>query len=63
MRKEGIKKGSRSKHEEIPKTEKFRYMYIYKNQHIDFFGAWSILLVHVRFTPNQGPKGFQNTSL
>ena len=22
-----------------------------------FFGAWLLLLVHVRFTPSQGPKG------
>ena len=25
-----------------------------------FFGAWSFLLVHIRFTPSEGPKGFVN---
>ena len=25
-----------------------------------FFGAWSFLLVHIRFTPSGGPKGFVN---
>ena len=25
-----------------------------------FFNAWSLLLVHVRFTPKKGPKGFKN---
>ena len=24
------------------------------------FGAWSFLLVHIRFTPSEGPKGFVN---
>ena len=23
-----------------------------------FFGAWSFFLVHIQFTPNEGPKGF-----
>ena len=26
------------------------------------FGAWSFLLVHIRFTPSEGPKGFVNWS-
>ena len=24
------------------------------------FGAWSFLLVHIPFTPSEGPKGFVN---
>jgi hypothetical protein len=24
------------------------------------FGAWSFLLVHIQFTPSEGPKGFVN---
>ena len=24
------------------------------------FGAWSFLLVHIRFTPSEGPKDFVN---
>ena len=31
-----------------------------KNRHIHFLGAWSFLLIHIRFTPNEGPKGFVN---
>ena len=23
------------------------------------FGAWSLLFVHLRFTPSEGPKGFK----
>ena len=30
------------------------------NQHIHFLGAWSFLLVHIQFTPSEGPKGFVN---
>ena len=25
-----------------------------------FFGAWSFLLVHIHFTPSEGPEGFVN---
>ena len=28
-----------------------------------FLSAWSLLLVHNRFTPSQEPKGFQNAFL
>ena len=31
-----------------------------ENSRIHFCGAWSFLLVHIRFTPSQGPKGFKN---
>ena len=24
------------------------------------FGAWSLLMVHIRFTPSQGPQGIEN---
>ena len=31
-----------------------------ENQHNHFFGAWSFILVHIRFTPSEGPKGYLN---
>ena len=31
-----------------------------KNQHNQFFGARSFLLIHIQFTPNDRPKGFVN---
>ena len=31
---------------------------ILKNEHIYFFGAWSLFLVHIQFTPSAGPEGF-----
>ena len=34
------------------------WAYIKKNSTRSLFGAWSVLLVHVRFTPSEGPKGF-----
>ena len=27
---------------------------------VSFLGAWSFLLVHIRFTPTEGTKGFVN---
>jgi hypothetical protein len=27
------------------------------------FGAWSFFLVHIRFTPSEGPKAFKTNSL
>jgi hypothetical protein len=40
------------------KTALFGHM-LKKSAH-SFFGAWSFLLVHVWFTPSEGPKGFVN---
>ena len=38
----------------------FFVIYIFfKSTHL-FFGAWSFLLVHIRFTPIKGPKDFVN---
>ena len=34
-------------------------IYLKKSIH-SFFGAWSILLVHIWFIPSEGPKGFVN---
>ena len=31
---------------------------ILKKSAHSLFGAWSSLLVHVQFTPSEGPKGF-----
>ena len=31
-----------------------------KHRHVHFFGAWSFLLVQIRFTPSEGPKSFVN---
>ena len=32
--------------------------HVLKKQAHSFFGAWSFLLVHIRFTPSEGIKGF-----
>ena len=34
-------------------------IYLKKSPH-SLFGAWSFLLVHIRFTPSEGAKGFVN---
>ena len=56
MRKE--EGGKRSNMDIIPKTNRFRHILLKKSAH-PILGAWSLLLVHVRFTPNilfRGPK-------
>jgi len=35
------------------------WAYIKKNSTFTF-GAWSFLLVHIQFTPSEGPKSFVN---
>ena len=32
--------------------------HILKRSAHSLFGAWSFLLIHIRFTPSEGPKGF-----
>ena len=49
------------KHEEESPNCPFLYIFLKTNTSI--FGAWSLLLVHVRFTPSQRPKGFFNVFL
>ena len=40
---------------------KIAFLDIYQQyQHIYFLGAWTFLLVHIGFTPSEGPKGFVN---
>ena len=39
----------------------FLNIYQTKSMH-SLFGAWSFLLVHIQFTPNEGPKDFVNWS-
>ena len=34
--------------------------HISKKSTHSLFGAWSFLLVHICFTPNEGPKGIVN---
>ena len=34
--------------------------HILKKYAHSLFGAWSFLLVHIGFTPSEGPKGFVN---
>ena len=48
------KKGRRSNMKEVPKTTLFVHI-LTKSTH-PHFGAWSLLLVDVWFTPSQGPK-------
>jgi len=45
-------------HEEIPKPTLFEQI-LNKSTH-PLLGTWSLLLVHVWFTPGKGPKGFKN---
>jgi hypothetical protein len=35
----------------------FEYIFKKKSTHL-VFGAWSFLLVHIRFPPSEGPKDF-----
>ena len=51
--------GEKVKHEESCQYYPF-WTYILKKPAHPFFGAWSLLLVHIRFTPSQGPEGFKN---
>jgi hypothetical protein len=37
--------------------------HVIKNSTRSLFGAWSFLLVYIRFTPSEGPKGFANRFL
>ena len=40
---------------------KLPFLDIYQNNSTrSFFGAWSFLLVHIHFTPGEGPEGFVN---
>ena len=32
--------------------------HILENQHVQFFRAWSLLLVYIYFTPSEWPRGF-----
>ena len=42
------------------KTALFGHVfYKKKNPGHSLFGAWSFFLVHIRFTPNEGPKAFK----
>ena len=34
--------------------------HVFKKSSHSFCGAWSFLLVHIRFTPSEEPKGFAN---
>ena len=64
-----IQGGNKSKHEVRPREDKrmvklnfflkyhFFYFVLKKSMH-SLFSAWSFLLVHVRFTTNEGPKTF-----
>ena len=59
----GCKEGREEEGEKVnmkenPKTGLFGY--ILKNQHVQLLGAWSLLLVHIWFTPSQGPKDFKH---
>ena len=50
--------GKKVKHEE--NSQKFLFGHILKKRSIyTLFGAWSLLLIHVQFTPSQGPKAFK----
>ena len=51
--------GEKFKHEDNSQTTIFGHI-SKKLAHPFFFGAWSFLLVHIWFTPSQGPKGFKN---
>ena len=42
----------------IPKTTLFGHKF--KQLKYPLFGAWSLLMVHIWFTPSKGPKGFKN---
>ena len=42
----------------VPKIS-FLDIYFKKSAH-SFFVAWSLLLVHIRFTPSEGSKGFKS---
>ena len=57
-RREGKRKRRRSNMKKILKTTLFEHI-LKKTAH-PLFGAWSLLLVHVWFTPSQGFKGFKN---
>ena len=41
------------------KTTFFGHILLKKLAH-SLFGAWSLLLVHIQFTPSEGPKGVVN---
>jgi len=41
------------------KTIIFEHIYEKKSTH-SLFGAWSFLLIHIHFTPSEGPKDFVN---
>jgi hypothetical protein len=56
MRKEGKKNGGKVKHEENSKT----LVTLANKLAHQFFGARSLLLVHVRFKPSQGLKWSKN---
>jgi hypothetical protein len=43
----------------VPKTVLFGHILQKKSTH-PLFGAWSLLVIHVRFTPSKGSKGFKN---
>ena len=51
-------KGEKVIHEEILKPTLFGQIFN-KSTH-PLFDTWSLLLVHVWFTPGKGPKGFEN---
>ena len=59
-KKEGKKKGRRSNMKKNPKTTLFGHNFFLKKSAHPLFGAWSLLLDHVRFTPSHKPKSLKN---
>ena len=55
------KEGMKVKHEENSQNIPF-WTYISKIS-TSTFSAWSLLLIHVHFTPNEGSKGFHSAIL
>ena len=57
MGKEGENRGRRSSMKKNPKIPLFGHILIYLPNLL--FGAYLLLLVHIQYTPSEGPKGFK----
>ena len=57
MGKEGENRGRRSSMKKNPKIPLFGLILIYLPNLL--FGAYLLLLVHIQYTPSEGPKGFK----